>query len=150
MTLPDSIKQVAEAEIEGTKGPGRAGYLEGVKWLYAHLQSLAPEFDAKAASDKFEQMRKEEEIGDEAFVSAGYHCHDVIVSLARWQYEQDKVLIGMSQITIDCLVAKLGAAEDEVKCLRSVLSEWDFDKSCYTQMIRANSLNKQRGGPGKC
>ncbi len=50
---------------------------------------------------------------------------------------------------VDSLESKLGCAEDEVKCLRSVLSEWDFDKSCYTQMIRANEFNRSRGGPGK-
>lgn len=30
----------------------------------------------------------------------------------------------------------------EVDCLRSVLSEWDQDKSCYIQFIRAECLRE--------
>lgn len=31
---------------------------------------------------------------------------------------------------------------EEVKALRSVLSEWEADKSCYLQMIRADDINR--------
>lgn len=27
--------------------------------------------------------------------------------------------------------------QEEVECLRSVLSEWEHDKDCYTQYVRA-------------
>lgn len=34
--------------------------------------------------------------------------------------------------------------EQEIKCLRSVLSEWEQDKSCYIKMIEADRLRDIR------
>lgn len=34
--------------------------------------------------------------------------------------------------------------ERECQALRSVLSEWDTDKSCYTQMIEADAIRRDR------
>jgi hypothetical protein len=39
---------------------------------------------------------------------------------------------------------KLALAESEIQCLRSVLSEWDADKSCYVQMSRADEFAQER------
>lgn len=36
------------------------------------------------------------------------------------------------------LVIKL--LQEEIKALRSVLSEWDQDKSCYLQMSKADAI----------
>ncbi len=33
---------------------------------------------------------------------------------------------------------------EELLCLRSVLSEWDFDKSCYVQWNMAEELRRER------
>jgi len=35
-------------------------------------------------------------------------------------------------------------ALEEIACLRSVISEFDCDKSCYTQWIRANDIAEIR------
>jgi hypothetical protein len=43
----------------------------------------------------------------------------------------------------DC-PAQVRSLEAEVQCLRSVLSEWDADKSCYTQMIKADAIRDER------
>ena len=32
----------------------------------------------------------------------------------------------------------------EIECLRSVLSEWEEDKSCYLQMVIADEIKKAR------
>lgn len=39
---------------------------------------------------------------------------------------------------------KFNLALKEIACLRSVLSEWEQDKSCYTQWIRANEIADSR------
>lgn len=39
---------------------------------------------------------------------------------------------------------KFDNALKEIACLRSVLSEWDCDKTCYVQWIRANDIADSR------
>ncbi len=46
------------------------------------------------------------------------------------------------QCNIQCLA--ISKVIEEVKCLRSVLSEWDEDKSCYVQWLRAEDLRIER------
>lgn len=38
------------------------------------------------------------------------------------------------------LKALIWLLEEEVEALRSVLSEWDHDKSCYLQMNKADAI----------
>ncbi len=40
------------------------------------------------------------------------------------------------------LKAIIWLLEQEVEALRSVLSEWDHDKSCYTQMSKADAISE--------
>ena len=40
------------------------------------------------------------------------------------------------------LRAKIYLLEEEVDCLRSVLSEWEEDKNCFTQWMRAEDLRR--------
>lgn len=37
---------------------------------------------------------------------------------------------------------KIKLLELEVEALRSVLSEWDADKTCYTQWIKADAIQQ--------
>lgn len=39
-------------------------------------------------------------------------------------------------------IAIMVLLREEVECLRSVLSEWEEDKSAYSQMIRADILRE--------
>ncbi len=40
--------------------------------------------------------------------------------------------------------ARAARLEEELQCLWSVLSEWDTDKTCYVQFVRANDLATAR------
>ena len=37
---------------------------------------------------------------------------------------------------------KIKLLELQIEALRSVLSEWETDKSCYTQMIKADAIEQ--------
>lgn len=45
---------------------------------------------------------------------------------------------------LDAERAKSAKLLEEIQCLRSVLSEWDQDKSCYLQMNRADAFMFER------
>ena len=42
------------------------------------------------------------------------------------------------------LITLLKLAREEIECLRSVVSEWDTDKTCYIQFNRAEILKEAR------
>lgn len=42
---------------------------------------------------------------------------------------------------VDRLARIVEVQREEIAALRSVLSEWEQDKSCYTQFARANELS---------
>lgn len=40
------------------------------------------------------------------------------------------------------LTTKIELLEMEIEALRSVLSEWDEDKNCYHQFLKANAIRE--------
>lgn len=46
--------------------------------------------------------------------------------------------------TLEELKLYMWLLEKEVEALRSVLSEWDFDKSCYGQMLKADAIEEMK------
>ncbi len=61
----------------------------------------------------------------------GHDCHELLVAQA----------MALTHVGEAYLLAI-----QEIECLRSVLSEWDQDKSCYLQWSRANDLADSRRG----
>lgn len=59
---------------------------------------------------------------------------------------KDKI---MSSLEDSLALAKLqrDLALLEISCLRSVLSEWEQDKSCYVQWNEAENLRQRRDNP---
>ncbi len=99
--------------------------------------TLPPELKKKAEANWNDYRISD---GDEAWMAG-----------VEWLYEEmnseNKELNQFEiaqQIRIDELEAKLKDAKEEIGCLRSVLSEWDQDKYCYTQMIRADELRSNQ------
>lgn len=87
-------------------------------------------------------LKKAEEFADKLFCTYEAGC---FVKGAEWMYIQSRAFMHLeTEKELAETKAKLVAAEAEIQCLRSVLSEWDEDKSCYTQMIAADELARKR------
>lgn len=61
------------------------------------------------------------------------HTERAIRALEKMDFYQEKEKKLLTQVSL---------LELEVACLRSVLSEWEHDKSCFIQMTRADDLRR--------
>lgn len=96
-------------------------FLAGYDARDAELSKL-PDFDEKAAENRWSELWKENELHDEDFITRGYHAHEVIIDLARWQFQE---------------CAKIIAARDaEIAKLKECLELWTQRNSNLQEKIR--------------